>query len=73
MTDVKTPRIPISKIDVEEGFNARTHMDEKSSKGSLRALAPLASFSRFRFARERAAASRSLRGIVASPQLSKRV
>lgn len=29
MSDLKTPCVPISKIDVEEGFNARTHMDEK--------------------------------------------
>jgi hypothetical protein len=36
-------------------------------------LAAPASFSRFRFARAKATASRSLRGIAASPQPSKRV
>ncbi|MFP5387841.1 MAG: ParB/RepB/Spo0J family partition protein, partial [Thermoleophilia bacterium] len=38
MTDVKTPRVPISKIDVEEGFNARTHMDEKELEGLAASL-----------------------------------
>jgi ParB family chromosome partitioning protein len=33
MSDVKTPYVPISKIDVEEGFNARTHMDDKELDG----------------------------------------
>lgn len=33
MSDLTTPCVPISKIDVEEGFNPRTHMDEKELQG----------------------------------------
>lgn len=38
MSDLKTPYVPISKIDVEEGFNARTHMDEKELEGLAASL-----------------------------------
>ena len=38
MSDLKTPCVPISKIDVEEGFNARTHMDEKELEGLAASL-----------------------------------
>jgi ParB/RepB/Spo0J family partition protein len=38
MSDLKTPCIPISKIDVEQGFNARTHMDEKELEGLAASL-----------------------------------
>ncbi|MFP5387870.1 MAG: ParB/RepB/Spo0J family partition protein, partial [Thermoleophilia bacterium] len=47
MSDLKTPRVSISKIDVEEGFNARTHVDEKeleslaASLGSVGVVQPL--------------------------------
>ena len=38
MSDLKTPCIPTSKIDVEDGFNARTHMDEKELEGLAASL-----------------------------------
>lgn len=38
MSDLTTPRVPIAKIDVEEGFNARTHMDEKELDGLAASL-----------------------------------
>ncbi|MDX6601523.1 MAG: hypothetical protein QOF13_725 [Solirubrobacterales bacterium] len=38
MSDLTTPCVPISKIDVEEGFNARTHMDEKELEGLAASL-----------------------------------
>jgi ParB/RepB/Spo0J family partition protein len=38
MSDLTTPRVPISKIDVEKGFNARTHMDEKELDGLAASL-----------------------------------
>lgn len=38
MSDLKTPCVPISKIDVEEGFNARIHMDEKELEGLAASL-----------------------------------
>lgn len=38
MSDLKTPCVPISKIDVEEGFNARTHMNEKELEGLAASL-----------------------------------
>lgn len=38
MSDLATPCVPISKIDVEPGFNARTHMDEKELDGLAASL-----------------------------------
>ena len=33
MSDLKTPTVPISKIDVDPDSNVRTHIDEKKLKG----------------------------------------
>jgi ParB/RepB/Spo0J family partition protein len=33
MSDLKTPTVPISKIDVDPNSNVRTHIDEKKLKG----------------------------------------
>jgi ParB/RepB/Spo0J family partition protein len=33
MSDLKTPHVPISKIDVDSGSNVRTHIDEEKLKG----------------------------------------
>ncbi len=38
MSDLATPCVPLSKIDVEPGFNARTHMDEKELDGLAASL-----------------------------------
>lgn len=38
MSDLATPCVPVSKIDVEPGFNARTHMDDKELAGLAASL-----------------------------------
>lgn len=38
MSNLATPCVPLSKIDVEPGFNARTHMDEKELDGLAASL-----------------------------------
>jgi len=38
MSDLTTPRVSISKIDVEKGFNARSRMDEKELDGLAASL-----------------------------------
>jgi hypothetical protein len=35
VSDLKTPTVPISRIDVDPGSNVRTHIDEKKLKGLI--------------------------------------
>jgi hypothetical protein len=39
MSDLATPLLEVDKIEVVEGFNPRTHMDQTLSLGSLAASA----------------------------------